>query len=158
GVVTNEPSADQEFDFRPELVLPPDTPETEETDLIYKFDDNKGKPAILNPKSKLYLEEPSNVSTNVEYDPQSGNYNVKQKMGDRPYRPDTYLSKKEFQDYMFKKQMREYWRSRVAADELNQKPRQGMIPKLQVNSELFERIFGGNTVDIKPTGTAELIF
>ena len=59
---------------------------------------------------------------------------------------------------MYKKQLREYWRSRVAADELNSQPRKGMIPKLQVNSELFDRIFGGNTVDIKPTGTAELIF
>ena len=33
-----------------------------------------------------------------------------------------------------------------------------MVPKLTVGGELFDRIFGGNTVDIRPTGTAELIF
>jgi cell surface protein SprA len=65
---------------------------------------------------------------------------------------------KEYENYAFKKAVRDYWRSRVAADELNEKPRKSMVPKLEVNSELFDRIFGGNTVDIKPTGTAELIF
>jgi cell surface protein SprA len=161
GVVT-KPAEPNDYDslyFRSKYALPPDTPETEEpVELLYDFKDNPGSPPILSPRSKLYLEEPSNVTTNVEYDPKNGNYNISQKMGDRDYRPETYMNLKEYQDYMFKKQMREYWRSRVAADELNDKPRQGMVPKLQVNSELFDRIFGGNTVDIKPTGTAELIF
>src|SRR5687767_221072 len=163
GVVTrhSRPVEQYELDYFPSKhVLPPDTPETEEeeSDLLYKFREKPGSSPLLEPKSKLYLENPSNVSTNVEYDPKTGNYNVKQKLGERDYRPETYMNLKEYQDYMFKKQMREYWRSRVAADELNEKPRQGLIPKLQVNSELFDRIFGGNTVDIKPTGTAELIF
>ncbi len=162
GIVTRnaQPGNGSELEYIPsKYVLPPDTPETEEQEpLLYDFKDNPGKPAITQPKSKLYLEEPANVSTNVEYDPKSGTYNVKQKMGERDYRPETYMTAKEYQDYVFKKQMREYWRSRVATDQENEKPRQGMIPKLQVNSELFDRIFGGNTVDIKPTGTAELIF
>lgn len=139
--------------------LPEDTPDVEEKEpLLYEFKDNNGKPPMLDPKSKLYLEDPANVKTDVEYNPKTGNYDIKQKVGEMDYRPDTYMNLKEYQDYMFKKSLRDYWRSRVAADELNEKPRKGMIPKLQVNSELFDRIFGGNTVDIKPTGTAELIF
>jgi len=132
--------------------------DTPDTDLQYNFNDNYGKPPQFDPKSKLYLENPSNVKTETEYNPKTGQYDVKQKIGDMDYRPETYMSMKEYQNYMFKKNMREYWRSRVAADDLNNKPRKGMIPKMQVNSELFDRIFGGNTVDIKPTGTAELIF
>ncbi len=142
-------------------VLPPDTPDVDDGDkpeLLYKFKNNNGNPPMLDPKSKLYLEEPENVKTEVEYDPKTGNYIVKQKIGDQNYRPETYMNLKEYKEYMYKKQMREYWRSRVAADELNNQPRKGILPKLQVNSELFDRIFGGNTVDIKPTGTAELIF
>jgi cell surface protein SprA len=68
------------------------------------------------------------------------------------------MSQKEYENYAFKKAVRDYWRSRVAADELNSPTRKSMVPKLEVNSDLFDRIFGGNTVDIKPTGTAELIF
>jgi len=139
--------------------LPPDTPEVEDDpELLYKFKNNNGNPPMLDPKSKLYLEDPENVKTEVEYDPKTGNYIVRQKIGDQNYRPETYMSLKEYKEYMYRKQMREYWRSRVAADELNDQPRKGILPKLQVNSELFDRIFGGNTVDIKPTGTAELIF
>lgn len=138
--------------------LPVDSPITAPVDLKFDFNDNNGKPPLFDPKSGLYLENPNNIKTEVEYNSTSGNYDIKQKIGDFDYRPETYMSMKEYQNYQFKKSMRDYWRSRVAADDLNEKPRKGMIPKLQVNSELFDRIFGGNTVDIKPTGTAELIF
>lgn len=142
------------------LVLPPDTPlvEDEPVDLKFKFKDNQGTLPMFDSKSKLYLEDPENIKTEIQYDPKTGNYDIKQKVGDLPYRPESFMSLKEYQEYVARKQMREYWRSRVAADELNERPRQGLIPKLQVNSELFDRIFGGNTVDIKPTGTAELMF
>ena len=33
-----------------------------------------------------------------------------------------------------------------------------IIPKLKVGGEIFDRIFGGNSVDIRPNGSAELIF
>lgn len=163
GVVTKTDLKEQDDDLlytRPKHVLPPDTPvvEGEEPDLLFKFKDHSGNTPLQDPKSKLYLEDPENVKTEVEYDPKTGNYIVKQKIGDQEYRPETYMNLKEYKEYMYKKQMREYWRSRVAADELNNQPRKGILPKLQVNSELFDRIFGGNTVDIKPTGTAELIF
>ena len=139
--------------------MPTDTPEVDEKpDLHYDFKDNNGKPPMTDPKSKLYLDNPDNVKTDVQYNPKTGNYDIKQKVGAMDYRPDTYMKMKEYQDYVFKKSMRDYWRSRVAADDLYNKPRKAMLPKLQVNSELFDRIFGGNTVDIKPTGTAELIF
>jgi cell surface protein SprA len=139
-------------------VLVVDSPITEPVELNYNFNDNDGKPPLYNPKSGLYLQDPENIKTDVEYNPKTGAYDIKQKIGDLDYRPESYMSMKEYQNYQFKKSMRDYWRSRVAADDLNEKPRKGMIPKLQVNSELFDRIFGGNTVDIKPTGTAELIF
>lgn len=138
-----------------------DTPETEEEepiDLHYKFNDNDGKRPFSEPKSKLYLEPPANVKTEVKYDPASGNYDISQKVGDKDYRPETYMNLKEYKDFVFRKQLREYWRSRVAADELNTKPRKTVFPKLQVNSEIFTQLFGSNTIDIKPTGTAELIF
>ena len=134
--------------------LPHDTPNTvDPKDLPYQFKDNSGKPPMYDPKSKLYLENPSNIKTDINYNQKNGTYDVSQKVGEMDYRPDTYMNFKEYENYAFKKAVRDYWRSRVAADELNEKPRKSMVPKLEVNSELFDRIFGGNTVDIKPTGT-----
>jgi cell surface protein SprA len=162
GVITGKNEGNEqleEFDYtsKKELVLSVDTPQTGEPP-HYDFKDNQGTPPQYDPKSKLYLENPSNIKTETEYNPKTGQYDVKQKVGDMDYRPETYMSFKEYQQYQYKKNMREYWRSRVAADEMNNSPRKSMVPKMTVQSELFDRIFGGNTVDIKPTGTAELIF
>lgn len=131
--------------------------DTPEVNLPYGFKDNNGSQPLFDDKSKLYLDNPSNIKTDITYDPKTGNYDVTQKMGDLNYRPDTYIDAEDYQDYMFRKATHDYWRSKIAAEDLN-KPRKGIVPKLQVNSELFDRIFGGNTVDIRPTGTAELIF
>ncbi len=135
-------------------VLAVDTPEV---DLPYKFGDNQGNEPIYDDKHQLYLQNPSNVKTDIQYNPETGNYDVSQKMGKLDYRPDTYIDAQDYQDYVFKKSTHDYWRTKIAAEDMN-KPRKGIVPKLQVNSELFDRIFGGNTVDIRPTGTAELIF
>ncbi|MGE0567170.1 MAG: cell surface protein SprA, partial [Bacteroidia bacterium] len=167
GIVGHSPKSKNNVELNNELIkhqnqfklsTPPDTPQVTKDDLPYKFDDNKNEPPQYQPNSNMYLNNPSNIKTNVEYDQENGNYNISQKIGDYDYRPETFMSQKEYENYVFKKAVRDYWRSRVAADELNNKPRKSMVPKLQVNSELFDRIFGGNTVDIKPTGTAELIF
>ncbi len=135
-------------------VAPPDSPTKP---LPYNFSDNKGEEPIYDDQHKLYLSNPSNIKTDIEYDPQEKKYNIRQKIGDNRYRPDTYLDAEEYQDYMFKKSVRNYWRSKIAAEDLN-KPKKSLIPSLQVNNELFDRIFGGNTIDIRPTGSVELIF
>jgi cell surface protein SprA len=150
-----------QYQARVQNTLPVDSPTdpVDPDDLPYTFKDNQGKPPQYNPKSKLYLEDPNNIKTDVEYDQENKRYEVSQKVGDKiDYRPDTWMSQKEYENYAFKKAIRDYWRSRVAADEMNSPVRKSMVPKLEVNSDLFDRIFGGNTVDIKPTGTAELIF
>ena len=65
------------------------------------------------------LNNPSNINTNVEYDPSTGNYNVNQKMGGIDYRPPTYLESEEYQKYMFDKQVKSYWSQRVHAESKN---------------------------------------
>jgi cell surface protein SprA len=145
----------QENNFR--VNPPPDTPDNKPI-LVYPFKDSPANNPPQQNNSLLYLQDPSNIKQEFEYDPKEKIYNIKYKVGDMDYRPESYMSFKEYENYVFKKSLRNYWRSRVAADEMNNQPKKGMIPTLQVNSELFDRIFGGNTVDIRPTGTAELIF
>jgi cell surface protein SprA len=139
-------------------VLNPDSPIVNKEDLPYKFNDNNGSQPIYDDKSGLYLENPSNIKTETNYNPQTGNYDVTQKMGDLNYRPETYVEFQDYQDQLFKQAVKDHWKSKIKAEDLNNQNKKGLVPKLTVNSEIFDRIFGGNTVDIKPTGTAELIF
>ena len=46
--------------------------DTPEVDLPYKFEDNQGNEPIYDDKHKLYLENPSNVKTDIQYDPATG--------------------------------------------------------------------------------------
>ncbi|MCF8258793.1 MAG: cell surface protein SprA, partial [Flavobacteriales bacterium] len=105
----------------------------------------------------LYLSTPSNVQQNVEYDPESGEYNITETVGDRlNYRNPTYMTFDEYQEYNASQALRDYWREKSGQDaESKRKP---LIPKLNINSKLFETIFGGTTVEIRPQGSAELKF
>jgi len=105
----------------------------------------------------LYLSTPSNVQQNVEYDPETGEYNITETVGDRlNYRNPTYMTFDEYQEYNASQALRDYWREKSGQDA--EKKRKPLIPKLNINSKLFETIFGGNTVDIRPQGSAELKF
>lgn len=137
-----------------------DTPEDPDSPVIlpYNFNDQStGDPLNYPNSGGLMLNNPSNINTNVEYDPTTGQYNVNQTMGGMDYRPPTYLDAEEYQQMMFNKQVKEYWNARSHAESENAQTKTA-IPKLHVGGEIFDRIFGGNTVDIRPNGSAELIF
>ncbi len=127
------------------------------SDLHYSFPDNGYDEPVYNQQHPLILNNPANIKTETEYDPATKEYNFTQKMGTLEYRPTTYMTDEEYRDYMFKKQVKSYWKSRIKADDINS-PKSSLIPKLTVGGEMFDRIFGGNTVDIRPQGSAELIF
>ncbi len=52
--------------------------------------------------------------------------------------------------------MDNYWLDRVEQD--SESAQKSLIPTIKVKGEAFDRIFGGNTIDIKPRGSAEVIF
>ena len=144
--------------FQNTSVLPPDTPAVTKDQLPYKFNDNNGSQPNYDDKSGLYLGNPSNIKTETNYNPKTGNYDITQKIGDMDYRPETYVEFKDYQDELFKQAVKNHWKTKIKAEDLNNPTKKGLLPKLQVNNEIFDRIFGGSNVEIKPTGTAELIF
>jgi len=124
-------------------------------DLPYPFDDNNIDPLDLTP-SPWHLNTPSNVDTKVELNPETNEYDVSFKMGELDYKRPTYLSFQEYQDEDFDAALRKNWRDRMASEDA--KTKKGFQPKIIVEGEAFERIFGSNTIDIRPQGSAELIF
>lgn len=152
----NAPLSKPHYFYAP--VLAADSPIVTKDDLPFKFNDNNGGQPNFDDKSGLYLSNPSNIKTETNYNPQTGNYDVTQKIGDMNYRPETYVEFNDYQDQLFKEAVKSHWKSKIKAEDLQNQTKKGTIPKLTVNSEIFDRIFGGNQVDIKPTGTAELIF
>ncbi len=104
----------------------------------------------------LTLNNPDNITTEVEYDAENDVYIVTEKIGDQYYRPPTYMTFEEYQDYINDKQLKDYWRQRADAESFSS--RKPLIPKLDVKNKIFRDIFGDCPIEIKPQGSAELIF
>ncbi|MCB0755895.1 MAG: cell surface protein SprA, partial [Flavobacteriales bacterium] len=131
-----------------------DTPPTDS--LPYPIPDSYD-PTPTGENNGLYLNDPSNIQTEIDYDPESGDYNIEQNVGENMhYRPPTYMSFDEYQEYNANQALRDYWREKAQSQSESQ--RKPLIPKLNIKSKLFETIFCGSTVEIRPQGSAELIF
>ena len=123
----------------------------------YKFNDESWDPTDHGPQGGLRLNNPSNLSDTIKYDPTENIYEFYQKMGKFNYRPPSYMTFDEYKDYDLERALRKYWKQRHDAEDIANKPK-SLIPKIRVGGETFDRIFGGNTVDIRPQGAAELTF
>jgi len=145
------PHSNNMLDYEVE-VLPLDSPEI---DLPYPFKDDLGGPNGQN-KGGLFLKNPSNIKSGFEYDPETGTYNYFEKMGENNFKYPTYMDFDEYINYDSKQSLQDYWKQKSAADDINQT--KGFRPKLTIKGEAFDRIFGGNVIDIRPQGSAELSF
>ena len=104
----------------------------------------------------MFLKPPSNVKSEIEYDPETGMYILKHKMGDLDYRPPTYMSLEEYRDYDLKNSVKDYWEERAKSS--GGAGKDGIIPSLYIGGKVFDKVFGGHTIDIRPSGSVELIF
>lgn len=116
--------------------------------LDFQFDDPSPGGIILN--------EPDNIVTEIQYDPETNRYYKIRKSGDRIIGRPVYISFEEFMEYDMDRAMRRYWHEKSQPQAFERQD--GIIPQIYVGGEIFDRIFGGSTIDIRPTGSAELIF
>jgi len=129
----------------------------QDTTLHYPFSSKGSYPFSSSGfKSPLYLQNPSNISSNVVYDPLTKQYVFSETIGGWNYRPPTLMSTDEYQTYEFRQQVNEYWRLKSSGASLEQQL--SFIPPIQVGGEAFDKLFGSNVINIIPSGSAELIF
>jgi len=129
--------------------------------LPYPFTDQSFDPTEKDGIGGLHLNNPSNVSDSVKFNPRTNEYEFLQKMGNQNYRYPSTMTLEEYMDYDLSNTLRKNWKARSNADSKSKveeanKP----TPKLhfKAKGEIFNRIFGGDAVDIRPQGSAELIF
>lgn len=125
-------------------------------DLIFPFNDLSGNPYLDQDQSPLFLNEPSNVKREVVYNPLTNTYEFQSTIGDFTYRTPTVMSFEDFQKYQNKSSVSDYWKERVKTTGESEGSR--LIPKIYVGGEAFDKIFGSNTIDIRPQGSAEVSF
>lgn len=141
-------------------VLPPDSTnqtDTSSVNLIFPFSDNTGSPYLDNQaQSPLFLHDPPNIQREIIYDPVTNTYEFQSKIGDFQYRPPTEMSFEEYQQYNNDRSIKDYWNERAKSAGTAEGSR--LIPKIYIGGKAFDKIFGSNTIDIRPQGSAEVSF
>lgn len=99
---------------------------------------------------------PDNIEYSVEYNPETGEYEVVQKVGDMiDYRPRSTMTLDEYLDYDLAGNISEFW---VQQQQTDTEKSKDFAPFIKVGGQGFENIFGSNEIEIRPQGSAELTF
>jgi len=108
----------------------------------------------------LFLKNPSTYT--VTYDKKLNKFIVVEKLDGFKIGIPIFMSPKEYEKYRLKKDIKDYFKSKISA--LNSKKKgskdaqRNLLPKYYVNSKFFESIFGGNTVEVIPSGSLNIKF
>lgn len=106
--------------------------------------------------SGLSIPDPPNVVTVIDFDPATGMFVMTRKVGERQVGRPFFIPFEDFLNYDMDRQLRHHWRQMATRTAFE--GRDGLIPEIHVGGELFDMVFGGRTIEIRPTGSAELIF
>jgi cell surface protein SprA len=121
-----------------------------------KLKEESGIPWEPKQRAPLFLNNPSNLKSSVIYDPEKNEYVLYNKIGTFDYRTPVFMTPEEFRKYEYSRAMRDYWESRITGDESGF--RSALIPQIEFGGAAFDKVFGSNTINIIPQGSAELIF
>ena len=146
------------FDPIPDTTVNKDSLAQEDTlhNLRFPIYDQTGDPFTdYNRPKSIDLADPKNEKKNFEYDSDSNRYNFNAKLGDDFLRNPTYMTLDEYAKYKGKEDEDGYWQRRLDGLMLFNK-----TPELQqmYKEGLFDRIFGNNTISVKPQGNVDVTF
>ncbi|NJO69412.1 MAG: hypothetical protein HC830_09145 [Bacteroidetes bacterium] len=121
----------------------------------YNVSDSRLPFTLRKKQPLLFLDTPPNVTRNVEYDPVTNEYKFTEKIGKLDYSLPYSMTPNEYKAYEFQKIKQDNWTQRSKSETIDR--RSPLMKSINVGSEAFDKIFGTNTINIVPQGSAELI-
>ena len=110
-------------------------------------------------QSPFWLQNPPGIGTQIQYDPETNTYNFQYMTGSTPFGPGAYMDVNEYVGYDLRQSINDYWYNHSTSyGGGNRRGGGGLIPQLHIGGDLFEGIFGSNTIDIRPAGNMEIRF
>ena len=115
-----------------------------------------GYEALVDDKRAYDLATPSNIVTQADYDPETGCYIVRTRVGDFDIATPFMLSPAQYNDWQFRRSMQDYYRKRNA--EQYEKGDKKPFDIFDMNFALgpLEKIFGPGGVQLKTQGSVQV--
>ena len=108
----------------------------------------------------IKLPKANGIEAKYTYDPITDRYIYTEKVGAFNINYPIILTPKEYQDLIAKENLRMYYKEKIDAfdgkKEGSEEDRKNLLPEFYVNSNFFETIFGGNTIEVVPQGSVEM--
>lgn len=109
---------------------------------------------------KIEIKNPPSVVSSYTYDPITDRYIYNSKVGDFNITYPAILTPKEYEALVLKESMRKYFQDKASAIDGKkagtEDAKKNLLPRYYINNNFFETVFGSNTIDVKPTGSAEM--
>ena len=109
------------------------------------------------PQSSMDLKDPNNITTTVEYQPETGTYIIRTKIGDTDVTTPYMLTQDEYNHYAERQMMHSYWQKKISEVEHNNETKFD-ITDMKFNIGPADKVFGPGGVQLKMQGSAELLF
>lgn len=109
---------------------------------------------------KLNMPNPNSIVSKYTYDPILDRYIYTEKIGKFNINYPLILTPEEFQKLVLEEKLQAYYKkmadAKAGQKEGSEDDQKNLLPEFYVNSGLFETIFGGNTINVVPQGSAEV--
>ena len=102
------------------------------------------------------LSSPSNIVTAAEYDPETGCYVVRTRVGDYDISTPFMLTPRQYNDWQFRRSMQEYYRERNLAQVTEKEKEPFNILDMNFALGPLEKIFGPGGVQLKTQGSVQV--
>ena len=112
---------------------------------------------LTQPVSSIDLRDPENITTSVEYQPETGTYVIRTRMGDTDISTPYLLTQEEYNQYAERQIMHKYWQQKIGEVEHNNESKFD-ITDMKFNIGPADKVFGPGGVQLKMQGSAELLF
>ncbi|HLA55843.1 MAG TPA: cell surface protein SprA [Flavobacterium sp.] len=109
---------------------------------------------------KVEMANPPSITEAYTYDPVTNRYIYTKSVQEFNINYPIILTPEQYQALLLRESMRDYFKEKSDAiegkKEGSEEKKKDLLPRYYVNSGFFETIFGGNTIDVKPTGSVEM--
>ena len=108
----------------------------------------------------LAIKNPNSVVSKYTYDPKINRYIYTETVGDFNINYPIILTPDQYYELVRKESMKDYFKERISAFDGKKagsdEARKNLLPNFYVNSDFFESVFGGNTIEVIPQGSVAM--
>ncbi|WP_373017167.1 cell surface protein SprA [Muriicola sp.] len=109
---------------------------------------------------KIKMPNPKSIVSKYTYDPQLDRYIYTETIGDYDIGYPVILTPAQYLELVRRESMKSYFKDKIDAftgkKEGSEEARRNLLPNFYVNSNFFESVFGGNTIEVIPQGSVAM--